>query len=581
MQQDSILSSYNALCAARSPWESWWNTLRHYVLPSRLHEEQSVPDASANALSDTTAVEACQKLAGGHMSYICPNNEMWFKWVSPAPQAGDEAQSWYARCSEIANRELALSNFYTELHECFLDRVALGTGSLFCGNTRDGRLLFRHIPCGQFVCAENDEGVMDTYMREFTFSPHQAVSQFGLKTLGPRAKELAAGARSEHTACLRFLHIVRPREKRDARKDTARHMPWQSIYYSLDDSCIVEESGYREMPYMVTRFLKWGESPYGLAPARLVYPDIRQAQFLNRILDMLGEVAAFPRILELANQVGEVDLRAGGRTLISPDSASLGFPREWATQGRYDVGMDRLRAKQESINRAFYIPMLELWEERKRSMTAAEVYARENERVMLFSPSFTLFTCDFRPLMERVFAQLFRMGKFPKPPTSVVQVDSRGEASVNEPHVVYQGRIAMVLRRIKAEGMERSLLRLQNMVGLDAQLADHVDLDALFRLSARLDGVPEEVLRSEHRVFHIRRSREEQATAAAMAAAGEQLPAEEPSGDAGPPLAELLPGYAPADAASAQESAPPPSPPARKARRERRPRYQQADLPFV
>jgi hypothetical protein len=99
MQQDNILSSYNALCAARAPWESWWNTLRHYVLPSRLHEEQSVPDASANALSDTTAVEACQKLAGGHMSYICPNNEMWFKWVSPTPQAADEAESWYARCS--------------------------------------------------------------------------------------------------------------------------------------------------------------------------------------------------------------------------------------------------------------------------------------------------------------------------------------------------------------------------------------------------------------------------------------------------------------------------------------------------
>ena len=76
-----------------------------------------------------------------------------------------------------------------------------------------------------------------------------------------------------------------------------------SIYYSLEDHCVIEESGYREMPYMVTRFLKWGESPYGLAPARLVYSDIRQAQFLNRILDMLGEVAAFPRILELAAQL--------------------------------------------------------------------------------------------------------------------------------------------------------------------------------------------------------------------------------------------------------------------------------------
>lgn len=570
MQQDTILSSYQALCAARSPWEPWWNTLRRYVLPAGLHEEESVPDAAndSHALGDTTAVEACQKLAGGHMAYICPGNEMWFKWACPNPQAGDEADSWYALCSEIANRELALSNFYTELHECFLDRVGLGTGSLFCGNTRSGHLLFRHIPCGQFVCAENDEGVIDTYMREFTFTPHQAASLFGLKSLGPRARSLAENARSEHEGSLRFLHVVRPRTKRDPRRDSARHMPWQSIYYSLDDNCVIEEGGYREMPYMVTRFLKWGESPYGIAPARLVYPDIRQAQFLNRILDMLGEVAAFPRILELANQVGEVDLRAGGRTLISPDSASLGFPREWATQGRYDVGMDRLRTKQEAINRAFFVPMLELWGERKAQMTAAEVYARENERVMQFSPSFTLFTCDFRPLMERVFAQLCRLGKFPKPPASVLKADRRGELNVAEPHVVYQGRIAMVLRRVRAEGIERTLLRLQNMLPLEAQLADHVDLDKIFRLAARLDGVPEEVLHAEHRVKRMRKVREEAAEAAVAQAAGEPPAQSEPVGDAGPPLAELLPGAGTA-----------PAP--RKKRRAARPKYEQADLPLA
>lgn len=543
MKTDSILDAYQALCAARAPWESWWRALRRCVLPARMCEDGEQADvATAHDSGDTTAIEACRKLAGGHMSYICPNNEMWFKWESPTPGSSDEADSWYARCSEIANRELALSNFYTELHECFLDRAALGTGSLFCGNTRSGHLLFKHVPCGQFVCAENDEGVVDTYMREFTFTPHQAVAHFGHKALGPRAKELAAHARSEHEGCLRFIHAVRPRDKRDPRKDSARHMPWQSVYYSLDDHCVVQESGYREMPYMVTRFLKWGESPYGLAPARLVYSDIRQAQFLNRILDMLGEVAAFPRILELANQVGEVDLRAGGRTLISPDSASLGFPREWATQGRYDIGMDRLRSKQDAINRAFFIPMLELWGERKAQLTAAEVYARENERVMQFSPSFTLFTCDFRPLMERVFAQLFRLGKFPMPPAGVVKPDARGEAAVAVPHVVYQGRIAMVLRRMRSEGVEHTLARLQQLLPLDAALADHVDLDKVFRLSARLDGIPEEVLRAEHRVKRLRKEREQ---AAAAAVAGEQPAVEDADGgigDAGPPLPELLPG---------------------------------------
>ncbi len=513
---ENILSSYQTLKAARAPWESWWNTLRDYVLPTRRDDEDSdTADAeSLHRLVDTTAVEACQKLASGHMSYITPSHELWFKWSSPDSAAGDEAESWYNRCSEIANRELALSNFYTELHECFLDRVGLGTGSLFCGTTRSGHLLFRHIPCGQFVCAENDEGSVDTYMREYTCTPHQAATQFGEKSLGERARALLRDPRRQHVSCLRILHVVRPRSKRLRNRPDARNMRFESIYYCRDDQHIMEERGYHEMPYMVTRFLRWGEGPYGLAPARLVYPDIRQAQFLNRILDMLGELAAFPRILELANQVGEVDLRAGGRTLINPESASLGFPREWATQGRYDVGLERLEQKRESINRAFFIPMLDLWSERKVQMSAAEVYARENERVMLFSPSFTLFTSDFRPLMERVFALLFRLGRFPQPPSTVLSKDVLGEDTVEMPHVVYRGRIAQVMRRLQSEGIERTLRRLQELSGLDASVADHVDLDRTFRLSARLDGVPEEILRPQATVKRLRRQREQQLSAA-------------------------------------------------------------------
>ena len=353
---DPLLSSYQALRAERAPWEGWWDTLRHYVLPSRKPHETDSPDApgTRHRLRDTTAVEACQKLASGHMSYMTPSNELWFKWESPSPDAGDEEQSWYNRCSEIANRELGLSNFYTELHECFLDRVGLGTGCLYSGTARNGRLLFRHIPCGQFVCAEDDEGHTDTLMREFCFTPHQAAAKFGAKALGPRGQALLAGP-TPHTGTLRFLHVVRPREKRNRRRDTPANMAYESIYYSLDDHCITEESGYREMPYMVTRFLKWGDGPYGLAPAQLVYPDIQQAQFLNRILDMLGEVAAFPRILELANQVGEVDLRAGWRssTPKAPawDSPASGPPKGATMWGWIACARSRTRSTVRSLCR--------------------------------------------------------------------------------------------------------------------------------------------------------------------------------------------------------------------------------------
>ena len=54
------------------------------------------------------------------------------------------------------------------------------------------------------------------------------------------------------------------------------HISFESVYLSLDDQVIVEEGGYMEFPYLVTRFLKWGSGPYGLAPGRDVYK--RQAQ---------------------------------------------------------------------------------------------------------------------------------------------------------------------------------------------------------------------------------------------------------------------------------------------------------------
>ena len=58
MNEHPCITTYRTLCAARAPWEPWWETLRHYVMPSRLEEGREVPDADGRSLSDTTAVEA-------------------------------------------------------------------------------------------------------------------------------------------------------------------------------------------------------------------------------------------------------------------------------------------------------------------------------------------------------------------------------------------------------------------------------------------------------------------------------------------------------------------------------------------
>ena len=67
------------------------------------------------------------------------------------------------------------------------------------------------------------------------------------------------------------------------------------------------------------------------------------------------------------------------------------------------------------------------------------------------------------------------------------------------------------MRRLQSEGITRTLQRLQGMAGMDSQLLDHVDLDRTFRMAARLDGVPEEILRPEVSVKRLRRKREAEA----------------------------------------------------------------------
>ena len=183
--------------------------------------------------------------------------------------------------------------------------------------------------------------------------------------------------------------------------------------------------------------------------------------------------------------------------------------------------MDRLAQKQDAIRRAYYLPMLELWSGHRGSMTATEVMARENERVLMFSPSFTLFVSDLYSTMTRIFSLLFRMGKFPRPPRAVLREGRDGSIAVGEPRVVYQSKIALVLRRLQSEGMARSLQRLNMMMQAAPDLADHVDWDHCFRLSTRVDGAPESMLRPWADVQAMRKERADRQQGAAQAPAEE------------------------------------------------------------
>lgn len=507
----------------REPVEEWWQIIGEYVLPRKSYVTEAgdyVDDARYRKLYDTTAIGACQTLANGHSSYISPGDQRWFYWSAPDEVRTDEAEAWYRRCSEIAALELAASNFYTQLDEGYLDRSGFGICAISAWPGRRSALNVRVHPINSYAIEENDEGYVDTIYREITQGIRQLRDLLGEQAIA-KSEKLAeawqAFQESGKNKVCTVLHCVYPREKRQIGSKEGKNLPIASVYVCKEGKEIILESGFEDMPYCVSRFLKHtgrGDQ-YGFSPAWRAMPAIGQLNFLQKAMDLVAEKQAVPPVLVPDYLEGDVDLRAGGMTIFAASrvKGSYALPQEWANQGRYDVGIDRINSKQAEIMEAFHADMFKMFTQLDRpNMTATEVAERVGEKMVQFSPSFSRFVSDFQVFMRRTFAILLRAGKFPKPPPSAIQQNPyTGALHVGDPKVVYQSKVALAMQQFQNSGMDKLMQRILPLYEAGrTDVLDNLNWDEVVRTYARNDGVPEQVLSSEEVMDQIRQARQEQ-----------------------------------------------------------------------
>ena len=513
---DRLLKRWEQATGERSAWLSIWSEMAQYVRPSRDPVMRSsnvngqTPTTSPfDSLFDSTAIQANMVLASGCMSRLTPAQSPWFKFEAPGFGAPDRVNKWFGKCTEIAHLALATSNFYTELHELYLDRGAFGTSCFHADAGTDHPLSFSTNDIGTYSLLNGANGKADTVFREMNLDARQASQFYGEAILPDEMKkELAAGA-TEAATKHQFVHVVYPREdaQRDGAKLDGANMPIASIHIHVKSRTIVRNSGYSEMCSFGSRYLRWGDASYGFCPAWQCLPDSRQLNDLQKNLDVLAEVAAFPRMLIPDDMEGEIDLRANGQTFFkSPER----IPREWMTQGRYDIGMDRVAMRRDAINKAFHVELFQQWQAATKQMTAAEVQARELEKIELFSPTFTLLTTElYTPLLMRVFSLLLRQGVFPPPPPEAVYVNAQGRYAIGDPQIQYTSRLALALKSVRSFALNNAIARMGQMSAFPsgAHVSDNMDFDRAYRDSAMDDGLPVEWLPDEEDVAKRRQAR--------------------------------------------------------------------------
>jgi hypothetical protein len=539
MTGNQLITLYDHFDSELGTWRAYFQDLSNYVMPRMtVTDTTSNPEATRHSqLFDSTATLANLTLGQGQMSFLSPIDEQWFEFQPPYQlRNNDDAIGWYEECSAIAFEELALSNFYTEIHEMYLQRSGFGTAAMF-NTTLNDKLFFRNYDIGTYAIGEDSNGFVNKFFRCWKVSAAQFAELF---PDAPMPERVAAkhGTARENDEDFEIVHIIMPRKERDPSLDNAENQPFASYYLFKSTQQILKESGFRSFPVMVTRYLRWNSfltGAYGWCPTSMAMPDIRQVNKLQEYMDVLAEIAAFPRVLVPSDLDGEVDLRAGGKTQFNPYSQNA-LPQEWATQGRYDVGKDRIEVRQKAINDAFHVDLFKMFAslDRGAQMSVREVMERSGEKLAQFSPTFTrLISEGFNPLLERIFNQLLDMGKFPNPPESIVQFenDQDQSGSVPSPSVQYTSRLALAIKAIQNTAGIQTLEALTPIVQIDPSVLDTFNMDAFIRGYARNSGVPESWLRKVGEVEAIRAQR---AQAQAQQAQAEQALALAQAGAAAP-----------------------------------------------
>lgn len=477
-------------------------------------------------LFDTTLMRAVNDYGAGIKAWMSPANSRWFS-ATPHEMYGhdEEVHKWHQKVTEIMEREQNATGFHAEDFEAVIDGGAFGTRALMITETSNPERPFstkRYEP-GRFSIMENAEREVDQVYFTEQFTPEQAKGKFGEDALPDAVKGRLAGSKANPQEDVYVLCIYpRDPDEYDANMLGGENMPIASNWIHLNSKTLVRKSGFPEFPAVISRRLRWSNTPWGRSAAIDALADARQLNALQCDLDLLAAIAANPRLLLPVEFEGNVNLQPGGPTYYTaPDR----MPKTWGTEGSSIEGQERVRMRQKHIEDALHLDVFKTFRRITKEITATEAMAIQNEAIDLFSPEYSLMATEhYTKVLNRQFLIMLRAGRFPEVPKKMqIQMDD-GSTEIMPPQIVFSSRIALAITNRNREAIMQDIQRrveLSNIIGPSA--LDGMDIVKALNMVSRGNGVPEDVLRTEEQIAEIQAARAEAEATQAQAAQMEQL----------------------------------------------------------
>jgi len=496
---EMLVSRFSTLRTNRSTWESHWQEIADFMLPRKadITTQRTRGDKRNEVIFDGTAIHALELLSSSLHGMLTNSATPWFTlaYKDAALSEDDAAREWLDSVTQDMYVAFNRSNFQQEIQELYQDLISFGTSAMFVSPDEKNLIRFntRHIK--EIFIAENEKGEVDTVFRHFTISARAAVNLFGEANVGP---SIFNKFKKDIDADVSLLHVVTPRDTYDASKEDAANMPFKSCYIDPDDVHMINESGFREFPYVVPRYLKASYEIYGRSPAMNALPDVKMLNKMSEVAIKAGQKQIDPPLmvpddgfmLPIRTVPGGLNFyRAGSRDRIEPLNIGANNP----------ITINMIQDRQLAVQKTFYVDQLLMAQ--GGNMTATEVLQRNEEKMRLLGPVLGRLQSELlQPLIERVFNILMRANVFQ--PAPEILTDQSIDIEYVSP-----------LAKAQKSGDLTSVMRGVEIFGSMSQFApvlDYLDADGLVKYVQKMLGLPAAIIKSDQEVAELRQQRQQQ-----------------------------------------------------------------------
>ncbi len=378
-----LLQLYKTAQDARAPWLSRWEQAQRYTMPTA--------DDEVATLFDATAGDAVDNLPASMYSLLTPPESTWLTLVRESELSPDADNA-----TKVLRAHLNDSNFYTTVHQCYLDLVILGTACLFMSENpigSDSAFSFTAIPMSDIAILPN------AVFHTTSMTASEVMERYPEWT--PPAN-LRDTIKTNPETPLKLVQSLVGKE----------FTAWLDVGGNIENN-IVSTGTFETNPYIIFRWAVLSGEQYGRGPILRALPDIKTA---NKVVELVLKNATIAvsgiwqadddGVINLSNinlTPGAIIPKAVGSSGLTPLSSGADF----------DVSQIILGDLRDRIRHSLLADRLGLMSDRE--MTATEVLARNADMMRVLGATYGRLLHEFiRPLCERGLQILSRRGLIDK-----------------------------------------------------------------------------------------------------------------------------------------------------------------------